>query len=424
MAVSFSMSTPSPSGRSALILIPALLASLSMLGPFSIDTPLPAFKEMAGALSVTSAEMQYVISAYMLAFALMSPFHGPISDALGRKPVMITGVALYVLACLGCVLSTSMEMLLFFRVCQGLSAGGGVIVSRTVIRDLYDGADAQRLMSRVMLIFSVAPAIAPIIGGWLLTVGDWRVIFGFMAAYAAIVALVITVALPESHPPEARLPFAVRPIVGSLIHVSRNAAFHRVSWAGAFTFAGQFVYVSGASIFLVDLLGKGEQDFWLLFVPMIGGLVLGSWFAGRTAGRIPGRSLVTACLCVSLAGAVIAVILGVLPTAETWPSAVVGPTLIAVGTGASYPITQLILLDMFPAERGAAVSMFTFLTLLTNGLIASLVIPHVTDSVLHLAITSLVMVVLGFAAWCWHLATSVEPVPITPDLEAHEPRVG
>jgi multidrug resistance protein len=227
MAVSFSMSTPSPSGRSALILIPALLASLSMLGPFSIDTPLPAFKEMAGALSVTSAEMQYVISAYMLAFALMSPFHGPISDALGRKPVMITGVALYVLASLGCVLSTSLEMLLFFRVCQGLSAGGGVIVSRTVIRDLYDGADAQRLMSRVMLIFSVAPAIAPIIGGWLLTVGDWRVIFGFMAAYAAIVALVITVALPESHPPEARLPFAVRPIVGSLIHVSRNAAFHR-----------------------------------------------------------------------------------------------------------------------------------------------------------------------------------------------------
>jgi hypothetical protein len=111
MAVSFSMSTPSPSGRSALILIPALLASLSMLGPFSIDTPLPAFKEMAGALSVTSAEMQYVISAYMLAFALMSPFHGPISDALGRKPVMITGVALYVLASLGCVLSTSLEML-------------------------------------------------------------------------------------------------------------------------------------------------------------------------------------------------------------------------------------------------------------------------------------------------------------------------
>ena len=155
----------SPADRRVRWLVPLILAGLSMLGPFSIDTPFPAFPAMARDFDVTSADMQLVVSAYLVAFGLMSPFHGPLSDALGRKPVIIGGVVLYAAASIGCALSPDLATLLVFRVLQGLSAGGGVIVSRTIIRDVYEGPEAQRLMSRVMLIFGIAPAIAPVIGG-------------------------------------------------------------------------------------------------------------------------------------------------------------------------------------------------------------------------------------------------------------------
>ena len=127
-------------------LIPAILAAMSMLGPFSIDTPFPAFQQMARDLDVTSAEMQLVISAYLVSFGLMSPFWGPLSDAIGRRPVMIGGVTAYVVASVGCALSPSLPVLLAFRVVQGLVVGGGVIVSRTIIRDVFEGAQAQRLV--------------------------------------------------------------------------------------------------------------------------------------------------------------------------------------------------------------------------------------------------------------------------------------
>ena len=128
------------------MLVPVILAGLSMLGPFSIDTPFPAFPTMGDELGATSSEMQLVVSAYLLAFAVMSPFHGPLSDALGRKPVMVGGVLVYVAASVGCAFSTSLPVLLGFRVLQGLSAGGGVIVSRTIVRDMFDGAEIDGLL--------------------------------------------------------------------------------------------------------------------------------------------------------------------------------------------------------------------------------------------------------------------------------------
>ena len=380
-----------------------VLASLSMLGPFSIDTPFPAFQEMEAQFRVSADDMQWVVSAYLLAFGAMSPFHGPLSDALGRKPVIITGVIVYALASVGCALATSLPVLLGFRVLQGLAAGGGVIVSRTVIRDLFHGPEAQRLMSRVMLIFGVAPAVAPILGGVLLQVGPWSVIFWFLTAVGVLLAVLVAFALPETHPVDRRTPFAVTPLLGSLIAVARYPSYHRVSWAASFSFGGQFLYIGAAPIFVVDLLGLGELDFWVFFVPMIGGVMLGAAVSGRAAGRFSGRMLITASLVFATAGAVANVLLALLPTAAQLPYAVIGPALIAVGAAAAYPSLQLELLDMFPDTRGAAVSVFTFFTLLLNSLTVSLLAPLVTGSVLTMAIASTVLVALGLASWTWHL---------------------
>lgn len=405
------------SARRLTVLVPLRLATLSMLGPFSIDTPFPAFPQMRADLDVSASQMQLVVSAYLVAFGVMSPFHGPLSDALGRRRVILTGVGVYAVASIGCALAGSLPLLLAFRVLQGLSAGGGVIVSRTVIRDVFDGAQAQRLMSRVMFIFAVAPAVAPVVGGFLLQVAPWPAIFVFMAAVGVALVVAVSLLLPETHPVERRLPFHAGVLVASLVSVTRHAPFHRVVWAAALSFAGQFLYIGLAPIFVVDLLGRGELDFWMLFVPLIGGVMLGSLVSDRAAGRLGFRQLVTGALVFSTVGAALNVVLAALPTEAQLPWAVLGPALIAVGTAAAYPTLQLILLDMFPAARGAAVSMFTFFTLILNGVIATALSAVVTTSVLAMAATSLGFVAAGLVSWLLHLRATPAHVPTVHEEE-------
>src|SRR5690606_7811273 len=160
-----------------------LLAGLAMFGPFSIDTIFPAFPQMAAQFGADKVAMQQTISVYLLSYALMSIVHGPLSDALGRRRVILAGLVVFTLASVGCALSGDLPTLLAFRALQGLSAGVGLIVGRAVIRDVLQGDDAQRLMSHVSMIFGIAPAIAPILGGWMLGAGRWPLIFWFLAAF-------------------------------------------------------------------------------------------------------------------------------------------------------------------------------------------------------------------------------------------------
>lgn len=156
-----------------------LLALLGMVGPFAIDTYLPAFPAIAGALQATPVQMQQTLSAYLFAFAFMTLFHGSLSDSFGRRPVVLCGLAVFTLASLGCALSQSIGQLVAFRALQGLSAGAGIVVSRAVIRDMFPPTQAQRVMAQVTIFFGVAPAIAPIVGGWLSVHLGWHSVFWF-----------------------------------------------------------------------------------------------------------------------------------------------------------------------------------------------------------------------------------------------------
>lgn len=147
------------------------LAALAMLGPFTINTVFPAFSRIGEEFGASEAELQQLISAYLGAFAVLSVFHGPLSDALGRKRVMIGGLVIYLAAMFGAILAGGLGVLIALRILQGASAGAATIVSRVVIRDLFEGAQAQRLMARVMMIFALAPVLAPVLGGWLLLRG-------------------------------------------------------------------------------------------------------------------------------------------------------------------------------------------------------------------------------------------------------------
>lgn len=390
-------------GPRRAFLIPIVLAGLSMLGPFSIDTPFPAFAALQDQFAVGAQVTQQLVSAYLLAFAAMSAFHGPLSDAIGRRPVMLGGLAMYALASVAAALAPTIGLLLVCRVVQGLAAGGGVIVGRTIIRDLYSGERAQKLMSRVMMIFGLAPAVAPIIGGWLLRFGGWRGIFWFLTGFAVLMAAAVVTVLPETHPTDRRTPLSVRGLLGGLVQVARSPRFHRVSWAGSFTFGGYFLYIGAAAIIVVDLLGRGPSDFWMLFLPLISGIVTGSWVSGRLAGRMGGRRVITIGFAVAVPAAVANVVLAAIPTTATLPYAVIGPAVVGFGVAMGYPSLQLAVLDLFPRNRGAAVSMTTFLTLVLNALGAGVLAPLVTRSLLILAVTALGYMLIGAAFWGWHL---------------------
>lgn len=393
-------STPSPRWAAA---VPVVLAMLSMIGPFSIDTPFPAFPQMADELGVGTGEMQLVVTAYLASFAVMSMVHGPVSDAVGRRPVMLWSVAVYVVASLGCTLAPTLPVLLACRVLQGLSAGGATIVSRTVVRDLYDGDEAQRLMSTVMVIFGVAPAIAPVIGGGLLQLGDWRLVFGFQGALGLLLVGLVLAFLPESHPPSARVPFRVREVLRGITAVAGRPDVHRLAWAGTLNFGALFLYIGGAAIFVHDLLGLGELDYWKFFVPMIGCMMLGSWLSGRLAGRVPVLRLVGIGYAVALSAGLLGVVVGLTAWDATLPWAVLAPSLMGLGNGLAYPLLQLLLLDLAPHRRGAVASFGAFSALFFNAVAAVAITPYVAVSTLGLAVTALGLLVVGQVSWRWHL---------------------
>src|SRR5437868_7152083 len=178
----------------------AMLAALSTLGPFSIDAYLPAFAGIQESLHATPLELQQTLSAYLFAFGLMFLFHGALSDSFGRRPVVLVALVVYTIASAGAALAGSVQTLIVWRVVQGLSVGAGMVVGRAMIRDLFGPEDAQRLMSLVTLFFGLAPAIAPIIGGFLFVGFGWRAVFWFLTAVGVVLVAVSVRFLPETLP--------------------------------------------------------------------------------------------------------------------------------------------------------------------------------------------------------------------------------
>src|SRR5437868_5303528 len=201
-----------PLGAAALA---TMLAGLSMLGPFSIDAYLPAFPNIQATLHATPLEVQQSLTAYMLSFAGMVLWHGALSDAFGRRNVILVSLVAFLLGTIGCAAAHSVHYLWFFRVRQGVSAGAGVVVGRAIIRDLYADAAAARLLSMVTMIFSIAPAIAPVLGGWVVTLFDWRAIFLGLLVFSLGLWWVCWQHLPETIPLERRQPFNPRFLAAS-----------------------------------------------------------------------------------------------------------------------------------------------------------------------------------------------------------------
>lgn len=393
-----------------------LLGGLAMFGPFTIDMVFPAFAQIGAEFAADKLAMQQTISVYLAAYALMSVVHGPLSDAIGRRRVILGGLAVFAAASVGCALAPDLPTLLLFRALQGLSAGVGLIVGRAVIRDVLAGDDAQRLMSQVSMIFGIAPAIAPVVGGWVLGWSRWPAIFWFLMLFALLLVAVTWVWLPETHPPQNRLSLHPRRMLRDYVGIFANPRFQRLAAAGAFNFGALFLFIASAPAFVVDLLGLGERQFGWFFIPMIGGMMVGAWVTGRAAGRISGIRLANigfGCSAVAIVGNIA---YSLLTAAPQLPWAVLPMVLNAFGIALVFPIVTLAILDMYPGQRGSASSLQAFTGLVLNALIAGVLSPLVSGSGLGLALTAGAFLLLGWGFWRWE--TGSRRGPMRPDVPA------
>lgn len=372
----------------------AIIASLSMIGPFAIDTFFPAFPAIGKEFGASPFQLQQTLSLYLVAYAVMSLWHGGLSDALGRKPVIVVSLSVFTLASVGCALATSMDMLLAFRVLQGLSAGAGVIVGRAIVRDCFAGARAQRVMSGVSMLFGIAPALAPIIGGYLLYFG-WRASFWFLVLWTGAVIAAAWRWLPETHPLPARTPLHPGNLMRGYFNMLKSRDFVLLCFAGGFNFAAMFVYISSAPVFVMELLGMNERQFAAFFVPTISGMVLGSFASGRMAGRVRPRSAMFLGYALMLAASIGNIAYTQSVATISWPWAVLPIGLIAFGVALAHPLLTIASMDLFPERRGGASSLQMFLSLIVNASVAGLLSPLLQHNASHLALGAAAMTLTG-----------------------------
>lgn len=390
-----------------------LLAALAMFGPFCIDAIFPAFPAISRQFGAGPLAMQQTVSVYLFAYAGMSLFFGAFSDAWGRRVVVLGGLGVFLVATVGCALAQSMTALLAFRILQGTSAGVGLIVGRAIVRDCFEGEDAQRVMAHISMIFGIAPAIAPVVGAWLVGAGGWHALFWALAGFTAALIAVCLVVLPETHPSVARTAFSVRNLVVNYIKILRDRQFAALAFTLTCNSGGFFIYIACAPAFVLGVLRLDQNHFPWLFVPAISGLVLGAWITGRLAGRVTMRVLVGSGYALILSASLLNVLIAWLVQPARVPWAVLPIALSAIGVNLTGPTLNLLVLDRFPRYRGSASSVQAFLMLCFSALLAGVIGPFVATSALHLALASATLYCCGFAGWRWYRSIAKRPPSIS-----------
>lgn len=381
-------SQPSP------LFLSVILASLAALAPFAIDTYLPAFPALENDLQASSLQLQQSLTFYLLPYALMTLWHGAISDSIGRISAIKWGLGVFVIASIGCAFATNIETLWFFRALQGLSGGAGNVVARAMVRDLFSGPQAQRVMATVQMLFGIAPAVAPILGGLLLGI-HWQAIFIFLALYSGVSLLAAMRYLPETMPAEKRLPLSAKQVLKDYRIIFGDKEFNFVVFATGANFAGFFLYVLASPVFLVKHLGLNGHQFGWMFIPTVCGMVLGSYLAKRAAGKYAQRKVVKAAyLWMAAIVALNILVCFILPTNAVYNIAPVA--LFNVGMALAMPILSLAALDRHPRIRGTAASGQAFIQMLLSTVSAGLVVPLVWYAPSGLAMAMAVYLACGW----------------------------
>jgi DHA1 family bicyclomycin/chloramphenicol resistance-like MFS transporter len=315
---------------------------------------------------------------------------------------MIWGMALYTVGSVGCMLAPNYLSLMAARVLQGATAGVGVVIGRAIVRDLYEGARAQKLMSLTTMIFAIAPAVAPIIGGWAHVAFGWRAVFAVMVICGLVFATSAWWKLPETHPLAARMPFNFRNLVATSFTVLSHREFLMLAVAAAINFCSIAVFIGSAPAIVEKHWGMTETQYAALFLPVIVGILVGALLSGRIAGRLDLAFQVRVGIGATFTVAAARVILHLV--FDPVPIPVQQALLFMAGLGAqfAFPVLTLRMLDLFPAARGTAASSQSFVALLLTAFTFGVISPRVLPQLPWIAWASLACT--AGAALCWHLS--------------------
>ncbi len=356
-----------------------LLATCSMIGPFSANTYMPGLSQIGQEFGVSEAMGYQTLSTYLMAFAFSSLFVGAVSDEFGRKKVMVWGLVIYALASILAALSPNYTTFVIARILMGLFASGGAVLAMAITRDLYDDIRAQELTSLIAIIFALAPVFSPIIGGWIVVLAGWRFVFWFLAALALSIALMSLFFLKETHPEDQRQAFQFKPLVKSYAGAMKNTAFTAGVFCNGFIFMGSILFSAGAPDYVENIMKMGVTDFGYLMIPLIGFSVLGSvvctWLTRRLGDA---RTMLSQIITMYIAG-IVGVALNYFYDVS-YPWCLVAPIVYSIAMSIERPILTVYNLDYFPKNRGMAASIQQFFQTSAFAFCAAFWVPIVMGS--------------------------------------------
>ncbi len=262
-----------------------VLGLLSAIGPFAVDMYLPALPSIGQSLNTSMPAVQASLMVFFISMGVGQIIYGPVSDMLGRKRPMFFGLAVFALASVGCALAPDIQTLIVLRFIQGLGACAAMVIPRAVVRDLHTGVDAARLMSLLMLVFSVSPILAPLFGSLLIDWLGWRSVFWAITVIAVLGLVLLATSLPETRPAEQRVNSTVRSALAAYGELLRDRHFLGLVFIGAFGMSSFFAYLANSPFVMINHFGLTPRQYSLAFAINAASFIGISQFTGKLAKR-------------------------------------------------------------------------------------------------------------------------------------------
>jgi DHA1 family bicyclomycin/chloramphenicol resistance-like MFS transporter len=409
-----------PALRRTGLLVTLVLGGLTATPPLAMDMYLPALPEVTRSLHAPAATVQLTLTACLAGMALGQLVIGPMSDRWGRRRPLLIGLAVYVVATALCAVAPNVELLVAFRLAQGLAGAAGIVIARAVVRDLYDGMAMARFFSTLMLISGVAPIVAPLIGGQILRVTDWRGVFVVLTGVGALLAAVVWMRLPETLPAAERHSGGVGEAMRSMRTQLADRAFTGYLLAGGFAFAALFAYVAASPFVVQEIYGASPQTYSLLFGLNSVGLIAVGQINGRVlVGRVGLNRVLGVGLAVVVAAATALLLMSLGVFGEIGLGAVAAALFVLMSAmGITLPNAQTLALMRVERSAGSASALLGTSSFLIGAIASPLVGVAGEDTAVPMAVVQLAAALVALACFAGLCRTRKAPVEGAPAEEA------
>jgi DHA1 family bicyclomycin/chloramphenicol resistance-like MFS transporter len=380
------------------LLATAIIASLVAIGPLSTDMYLPAFPVLMQSFNADINQVQHTLSIFLIGFALAQLIYGPLSDRFGRKPVLMGGLLLFLLSSVAIVFAESIATLSTLRLFQAIGGSAGPVLGRAMVRDIHGPKDSARLLSYISTAMAVAPAAAPILGGYLTVWFGWQSIFLFLAAYGVVGVMLLGMSIPETAPPGSHHIISVSNLIKNYTTLLKHRTWRWYTLSCSFVFAGLFSFLSGSSFVIIDFLGYKEEQYGLFFALVVAGFMAGTLIAGRLVRSIGINRLMGYGSLVAVTGGMTMAALAIAEVHHV--AAIVVPQMIyMMGVGIVMPQAMAGALAPFPHMAGTASAFLGFIQMSFAAVIGVLVGHYHDGSPLSMALSIALMGILTLVSF-------------------------